>query len=53
LTEVKTRRVSGGRTALLGGAIAAAAIAGILLIPTAAGDKEKACMNEGEPCESA
>jgi hypothetical protein len=53
LTEVRTRHVSGPRTALLGGLIAAGVIAGVVMIPAAAGERDKSCMNEGEPCESA
>jgi hypothetical protein len=51
LQDVKTRRVSGGRTALLGGAIAVVVGLALGLIPTGGGTNDRPCMNEGEPCQ--
>jgi hypothetical protein len=53
LQEVKTRHLSGSRTALLGAGIAAAAGLVIISIPTSGGDRGSRCMNEGVPCEDA
>jgi len=51
LREVRTQRVSGGRTALMGGLIAAVVGLFVALIPTGTGTHVRPCMNEGEPCE--
>jgi hypothetical protein len=51
LQDVRTRQVSGGRTALFGGVIAA--VLGLVLIawPTGSGSHDRPCMNEGDPCD--
>jgi len=43
LREVKARHLSGPRTALLGGIIAVSTIVGIILIPTAGGERMPLC----------
>ncbi len=53
LQEVKARHLSGPRTALLGGAIAAGVGLLIISIPTGGGTLVRPCMNEGVPCEDA
>ena len=53
LQEVRTRHFSGTRTALLGGAFAAAAALLVLSIPTDGGEVADRCFNEGVPCEDA
>ena len=53
LQEVKTRHLSGSRTALLGVGIAAAVGLVIVSIPTSSGATVRPCMNEGVPCEEA
>lgn len=53
LTEVKTRRVSGARTALVGGLIAVTIGLGLVLVPSGGTTGEKQCKNEGVPCEDA
>jgi len=51
LQDVRTRQVSGGRTALFGGVIAAVVGLAVGLIPTGKGTHERPCMNEGDPCD--
>jgi len=51
LQQVKSRRLSGGRTALLGGAIAVIVGFVVALLPSGSGTNPRPCMNEGEPCE--
>jgi hypothetical protein len=51
LQEVRTRRSSGGRTALMAGAIGAAVGLILILVPVGRGSTDRGCKNEGEPCE--
>jgi hypothetical protein len=52
LQQIRTRKVSGGKTALLGGAIVGALGLIVVMIPTGSGTHERQCYNEGEPCEN-
>lgn len=51
--EVRTRHLSGARTAALVGAIGVAAGLVIISIPSGGGNVIRPCMNEGVPCEDA
>jgi hypothetical protein len=50
--EVRTRKVSGGKTALLGGLVVGALGLVVVMIPTGGGEHVRQCTNEGEPCEN-
>ena len=53
IQELKTRRLSGVRTAFLAGTIAAAVGIVVVSIPTEGGTEQQRCFNEGVPCEEA
>lgn len=52
LQEVRTRQVSGSKTALVTGAIAGAVGLILMIMPKGGAAGEKPCKNEGEPCEA-
>lgn len=52
LQEVKSRKLSGGRTALLGGAALVMVGLIVAILPKGGSNNPRPCMNEGEPCEA-